>query len=183
VGSSHPATFHPAVSAWFRRAFPDGPTAAQAAAWPSIGSGRNTLVAAPTGSGKTLTAFMTAIDSLVRRGLEPGGLPDETVVLCLAATDPANLLGSVLPGKRVPRVTGSRVLYRDGIAVAIQVAGRLEWLQPLGGKDQVVAKNLLMRGPGATRLPPVPALLARASLVASRATIYHRRSTGPPDPA
>ena len=39
------------------------------------------LVAAPTGSGKTLTAFLAALDELVRRGLENGGLPDETAVL------------------------------------------------------------------------------------------------------
>lgn len=81
--------FHPAVANWFQGAFP-GPTEAQAAAWPAIRSGRNTLVAAPTGSGKTLTAFMTAIDQLIRRGLSEetrdllGGqaaLPDETVVV------------------------------------------------------------------------------------------------------
>jgi ATP-dependent Lhr-like helicase len=72
-------TFHPAVSAWFRRAF-DAPTPAQAEAWPAIASGRHTLIAAPTGSGKTLAAFLAAIDDLVRRGVE-GGLPDETAVV------------------------------------------------------------------------------------------------------
>ncbi|GAA5072886.1 DEAD/DEAH box helicase [Lysobacter panacisoli] len=81
--------FHPAVAAWFARAFP-APTAAQVRAWPAIRSGRNTLVAAPTGSGKTLTAFMTAIDGLVRQGLDnverhglfaQSALPDETFVV------------------------------------------------------------------------------------------------------
>ncbi|MDG6348960.1 DEAD/DEAH box helicase [Luteimonas sp. 8-5] len=74
------SAFHPAVSAWFERAFP-GPTEAQQQAWPAIGSGRHTLVAAPTGSGKTLTAFMSAIDALVRQGLATGGLPDATQVV------------------------------------------------------------------------------------------------------
>jgi ATP-dependent Lhr-like helicase len=73
--------FHPAVARWFDGAFP-GPTAAQAAAWPAITAGRSTLVAAPTGSGKTLTAFLAAIDALVREGLGNGGeLPDRTSVL------------------------------------------------------------------------------------------------------
>lgn len=82
--------FHPAVAAWFAKAFP-APTPAQVRAWPAIRSGRNTLVAAPTGSGKTLTAFMTAIDMLVRQGLANAGeglfggegaaLPDETFVV------------------------------------------------------------------------------------------------------
>ncbi|HEY5851635.1 MAG TPA: DEAD/DEAH box helicase [Lysobacter sp.] len=92
--------FHPAVAAWFAKAFP-APTPAQVQAWPAIRSGRNTLVAAPTGSGKTLTAFMTAIDGLVRQGLanaegsgqsdgalfgnEPvAALPDETVVVYIS---------------------------------------------------------------------------------------------------
>ncbi len=74
-------SLHAAVSRWFRRAFPGGPTDAQRAAWPAIAAGRSTLVAAPTGSGKTLTAFLTAIDALVRQGLRPGGLPDETIVV------------------------------------------------------------------------------------------------------
>jgi ATP-dependent Lhr-like helicase len=75
-----PEDFHPAIGRWFGRTFA-APTEAQAAAWPAIHAGRNTLVAAPTGSGKTLTAFLAALDALVRAGLEPGGLPDETTVV------------------------------------------------------------------------------------------------------
>jgi ATP-dependent helicase Lhr and Lhr-like helicase len=71
--------FHPAVGRWFERRF-GTPTAAQVAAWPHIRAGRDTLVAAPTGSGKTLTAFLAALDDLVRRGVD-GGLPDETAVV------------------------------------------------------------------------------------------------------
>ncbi|PXV53316.1 ATP dependent helicase, Lhr family [Dyella jiangningensis] len=73
--------FHPAVAAWFQAAFPE-PTAPQKAAWPSIRSGQHTLVAAPTGSGKTLTAFLSAIDALVREGVaNHGTLPDATTVV------------------------------------------------------------------------------------------------------
>jgi ATP-dependent Lhr-like helicase len=71
--------FHPAVARWFERRF-GAPTAAQLAAWPHLRAGRDTLVAAPTGSGKTLTAFLAALDDLVRRGVA-GELPDETAVL------------------------------------------------------------------------------------------------------
>jgi len=72
--------FHPAVGRWFGRTFA-GPTEAQVAAWPAIRAGRHTLVAAPTGSGKTLTAFLAALDELVRQGLQPEGLPDQTMVV------------------------------------------------------------------------------------------------------
>ncbi|GLQ45145.1 ATP-dependent DNA helicase [Dyella lipolytica] len=73
--------FHPAVAAWFEATFP-APTTAQSAAWPAIRSGKHTLVAAPTGSGKTLTAFLAAIDALVQESVARGGtLPDETRVV------------------------------------------------------------------------------------------------------
>jgi ATP-dependent helicase Lhr and Lhr-like helicase len=71
--------FHPAIAAWFDRTFA-APTAAQAEAWPAIQAGRHVLIAAPTGSGKTLSAFLAAIDSLVRQGLE-GNLEDATQVV------------------------------------------------------------------------------------------------------
>ncbi|MFC0573718.1 DEAD/DEAH box helicase [Paraburkholderia solisilvae] len=75
------AGFHPVVAGWFSNTFP-APTDAQTAAWPLIRSGRPTLVAAPTGSGKTLTAFLSALDDLVREGLANGGaLPDATLVV------------------------------------------------------------------------------------------------------
>ncbi|WP_231752918.1 DEAD/DEAH box helicase [Burkholderia sp. TSV86] len=73
--------FHPAVAAWFAGTFAT-PTDAQALAWPHIKAGRSTLVAAPTGSGKTLTAFLSALDDLVRDALAHGGaLPDTTLVI------------------------------------------------------------------------------------------------------
>src|SRR5438132_865947 len=58
--------FHPAVSQWFARRFPDGPTEAQAQGWALIARGLDTLIAAPTGSGKTLAGFLVAIDSLYK---------------------------------------------------------------------------------------------------------------------
>ena len=82
--------FHPAVAAWFARRFPDGPTPPQVAAWPHIAAGSDVLVASPTGTGKTLTGFLVAIDAAYRAaeaagtaeaaetagtGTQPGGQP------------------------------------------------------------------------------------------------------------
>jgi ATP-dependent Lhr-like helicase len=58
--------FHPAVAEWFRRRFPDGPTAPQREGWQHIAAGLDTLIAAPTGSGKTLAGFLVGIDRLYR---------------------------------------------------------------------------------------------------------------------
>ncbi len=71
--------FHPAVAAWFAATFP-APTRTQELAWPAIRSGRHVLVSAPTGSGKTLTAFLAGIDRLVRDGLD-GRLDDATRIV------------------------------------------------------------------------------------------------------
>jgi ATP-dependent Lhr-like helicase len=59
-------TFHPAVASWFRRTFPAGPTEPQQEAWPRIMAGGDVLVASPTGTGKTLTGFLVAIDAAYR---------------------------------------------------------------------------------------------------------------------
>ncbi len=70
TASSHPvlAAFHPAVRTWFERRFPVGPTPPQTSGWPLIRAGSDTLIAAPTGSGKTLSAFLVCIDQLYRAG-------------------------------------------------------------------------------------------------------------------
>ncbi|MEE3331537.1 MAG: DEAD/DEAH box helicase, partial [Myxococcota bacterium] len=60
------STFHPAVRTWFERRFPEGPTAPQQRGWPTIAEGRDTLIAAPTGTGKTLSAFLVCIDRLFK---------------------------------------------------------------------------------------------------------------------
>src|SRR6266704_2070546 len=71
--------FHPATARWFAERFRE-PTEPQRRAWPVIQAGANAPIAAPTGSGKTFAAFLAAIDSLLRQGLD-GTLTDETQVL------------------------------------------------------------------------------------------------------
>ncbi len=53
------ACFHPVTAEWFKAVF-DAPTAPQRMGWPVIARGESALILAPTGTGKTLTAFLCA---------------------------------------------------------------------------------------------------------------------------
>ena len=70
---------HPVVRAWFHETLGE-PTEPQVRGWPLIREGRDVLIAAPTGSGKTLTAFLACLDGLFRAAAE-GTLTDETHVV------------------------------------------------------------------------------------------------------
>jgi len=56
--------FHPVTEAWFRAVF-DAPTLPQRMGWPVIARGESALILAPTGTGKTLTAFLWCLDRLM----------------------------------------------------------------------------------------------------------------------
>ncbi len=56
--------FHPVTAAWLRAVF-ERPTTPQRLGWPAIANGDSTLILAPTGTGKTLTAFLWCIDKLM----------------------------------------------------------------------------------------------------------------------
>ncbi|MCX7031679.1 MAG: DEAD/DEAH box helicase, partial [Spirochaetes bacterium] len=63
--------FHPLVARWFTDRLGE-PTEVQARSWPAIAAGQHVLVSAPTGTGKTLAAFLWGIDRFVRGGLSAG---------------------------------------------------------------------------------------------------------------
>ena len=94
--------FSPATRAWFRGSFA-APTAAQTGAWESISAGRHTLVVAPTGSGKTLSAFLWAIDRLLSPAA--GGAAVTPV--------PTAAEGKPRPGCRVVYVSPLKALATD----------------------------------------------------------------------
>src|SRR6476646_681010 len=63
------APFHPIVRRWFTEEIGE-PSAPQRAGWPSIASGADTLILAPTGTGKTLSAFLWELNALIVDGLD-----------------------------------------------------------------------------------------------------------------
>jgi len=65
--------FHPLVASWFAEAI-GMPTEPQRLAWPQIAAGEHVLISAPTGSGKTMAAFLWAINELITGKWTPGRL-------------------------------------------------------------------------------------------------------------
>ncbi|MFZ2503367.1 MAG: crosslink repair DNA glycosylase YcaQ family protein, partial [Nocardioides sp.] len=74
------ANFSLATREWFEAAFAD-PTPAQIGAWSAISAGCHALVVAPTGSGKTLSAFLWAIDGLLDAERAPAAREERCRVL------------------------------------------------------------------------------------------------------
>ena len=115
--------FHPAVARWFAGRFAQ-PTEPQRRAWPLIRAGRDVLIAAPTGAGKTFAAFLSAIDSLLTEGLA-GKLDDAVRVVYVSPlkalsndvqknlAEPLAQIRASLPGLDLPDAE-LRTLVRTG---------------------------------------------------------------------
>jgi len=121
---------------WFDGAFP-APTAAQLGAWVAIAAGEHTLVIAPTGSGKTLSAFLWAIDRLAVQAPQDG--PRGTSVLYIS---PLKALAvDVERNLRAPLVGITQTAKRLGLAAPeISVGVR-------SGDTTAAARRSLQRTP------------------------------------
>jgi len=103
------------------------PTEPQEQGWPHILAGRTTLISAPTGSGKTLSAFLACIDRLVRKALA-GDLQDRTEVLYVS---PLKALGNDIqknlevPLSEILQLAGERGLLMPEIRTAVRTGDTL----------------------------------------------------------
>jgi ATP-dependent Lhr-like helicase len=76
------------------------------------------------------------------RKAAPGG--DEELV-SISAADPLNLVGVIVPGEKVPALSGNRVLFRNGVPVAVQAGDDVRFLQAVESKSEWEIRNLLVR--------------------------------------
>jgi ATP-dependent helicase Lhr and Lhr-like helicase len=71
--------------------------------------------------------------------------PHDAQLLSLSAADPLNLVGILTPGGKLPSLTGNRVLYRDGMPLALYVGGEVRLLEQVEEKEQWQVRNALLR--------------------------------------
>jgi len=115
------ALFHPAVAGWFRDTFPHGPTEAQQLAWPRIAAGESVLLISPTGTGKTLAAFLVALNGLLQEKLQGR----EAGLRVLYISPLKALDNDVHRNLEAPREGIARRLYEEtGASVAITASVR-----------------------------------------------------------
>jgi ATP-dependent Lhr-like helicase len=77
------------------------------------------------------------------------------MLLSVSGADPLNLVGILTPGARLPALTGNRVLYRDGVPLALLAGGEVRFLESLAPEAEWTARNALLR----RQVPPTLALL------------------------
>lgn len=68
----------------------------------------------------------------------------EGALVMVSASDPLNVVGSLLPGAKLPAVSGNRLLYRDGVPVAVRVAGRYQFLIEASVEEQDTWRRRLL---------------------------------------
>ena len=105
--------FHPVTAKWFRAVFEDV-TAPQREGWPAIAQGDSTLILAPTGTGKTLTAFLWCLDRLMLR--EP---PQSAGCRVLYISPLKALAVDVERNLRSPLAGIANMAERDGVSVHV----------------------------------------------------------------
>src|SRR4029077_9411488 len=66
--------------------------------------------------------------------------------ISLSGADPLNLVGILTPGIKLAALTGNRVLYRDGLPVALFTGGQAQFLETLDPETEWQAKKALRRG-------------------------------------
>jgi ATP-dependent Lhr-like helicase len=66
----------------------------------------------------------------------------------ISAADPLNLVGIVTPGEKVPALSGNRVLFEQGVPVAVQAGGEVRFLKEVPDGSQWEIRNLLIRRQG-----------------------------------
>ena len=71
--------------------------------------------------------------------------PIEGMMISLSAADPLNLQGVIMPGPRLSPSSMNRVLYRDGMPIAVLEAKELRFLVEMSAADQWQARNALLR--------------------------------------
>ena len=102
--------------------------------------------------------------------------PAAGALISLSGADPLNLVGILTPGPRLPALTGNRLLYRDGLPIALLAAGEVQFLETLDAASEWEAHKALLRCP-----EPDPFVASEGNLRARSGIVFraHHRPARP----
>ena len=72
--------------------------------------------------------------------------PETGTFVSLSGADPLNLAGILTPGPKLAALTGNRLLYRDGLPVALLSGGEVQFIETLDERSEWEARKALLRG-------------------------------------
>jgi ATP-dependent Lhr-like helicase len=80
--------------------------------------------------------------------------PDSGTLVSLSAADPLNMVSILTPGPRLAATSGNRVLFRDGLPIALLAAGNVQFLERMDATGEWEAHKALLRASPAPSLSP-----------------------------
>jgi ATP-dependent helicase Lhr and Lhr-like helicase len=72
--------------------------------------------------------------------------PDDGALLSLSGADPLNLAGILTPGAKLAALTGNRLLYREGVPLALLAGGEVKFLETVNAGSEWAVRKALLRG-------------------------------------
>ncbi|MNY37648.1 hypothetical protein D3C86_1722240 [compost metagenome] len=71
--------------------------------------------------------------------------PHDGSLVAVCGVDPLNLAGTLLPGAKVPALASNRLVYRDGLPVAAEIAGKQQFWLELNEQAMAEVRSKLIR--------------------------------------
>jgi ATP-dependent Lhr-like helicase len=105
-----------------------------------------------------VTGEQFALPDAVARLRAARRAPKSGQLLSISATDPLNLLGIVGPGERIAGLAGNRIVFEDGVPLAVLEKGKVRALAEYGPDRALGVERVL------TRRPVSPMLRARLGM-------------------
>lgn len=108
------------------------------------------------GVGGEQFAFSETVDELRKfkkqNAVDEQSQSNSKAYYCLAATDPLNLLNLILPNRKLSRLANNRVLYLQGIPIAVLESGKVSFLREIEAEQEWEVQQMLMKRQYPTRL-------------------------------
>jgi ATP-dependent Lhr-like helicase len=93
----------------------------------------------------SVTGEQFALPEAVAMLRETRRAPPSGAFVLVSGADPLNLVGTLLPGVKVPALANNRIVYRDGLPIVALVGGETQWIQDLPPTDARIAEDVLIK--------------------------------------